>query len=546
MLKHLHVQNFALIPELSLDLDQGFLAITGETGSGKSILLGALNLILGERADYSVIRDQEKKTVVEAVFELDQRMSVFFESNDIDFDTETVIRREISAQGKSRAFINDTPVSLQVLKELTEQLIYIHSQHETLSIRKSDFQFNLLDTIGNSADQFMTYQAQYRKWKTKLSWLEKAENERNQFLKELEFNQFLFNEISELNLDVTDYAALDLELQSANNIDARKQVLEALVQGIGGEDATMDRIQAIKAFLDRNGKDDPLLDEMKSRLMGVIAELEELEKDAQRALERVDMNPERMQELTQALDKFNRLLLKHRLSNQHELMDLGSQLEQSISRTESLTDDIELARDEIKVMEKELMLQSKALFQARSSAAQLLKNQIEAQLAQLKMPDAKVGFDLVATTELNADGGMAIDLLFSANPGMPLKSIQKAGSGGELSRLMLVLQSILSEKKGLPTLVLDEIDTGVSGDVAQRIGRLLHQMGANIQLLVVTHLPQVAALAQAHFEVKKEQAITSINRLTAADSDFAIAKMLSGDNVTTPALNNAKALRVLN
>ncbi len=545
MLKSLHVQNFALIPHLSLDLDQGFLAITGETGSGKSILLGALNLILGERADYSVIRDQEKKTVVEAVFQLNNDLTEFFEENDIDFDLETVIRREITSQGKSRAFINDTPVSLQVLKSLTEQLIYIHSQHETLSIRKSDFQFNLLDTIGNSSDQFQEYHQLFKKWKSKLNWLENALNERNQFLKELEFNQFLLQEIAELNLEVTDYAAFELELKSAHHVDSRKQVLEALIQGIGSEDAIMDRIHSLKAYLDRNSKDDAFIDDLKSRLVSVVVELQELEKDAQRALDHVDMDPQRMQELTIALDKFNRLLVKHRLSNQNELAELATQLEESISRTESLSADIEKVQQEIDTLESQLTHLSQSLFKSRLSAAQLLKNQIEIQLDQLKMPEAKVGFELLETKELNADGGMTVDLLFSANPGMPLKSIQKAGSGGELSRLMLVLQSILSEKKGLPTLVLDEIDTGVSGDVAQRIGKLLHKMGSNIQLLVVTHLPQVAALSTSHYEVKKEQAITTIHRLNSEQSDVAIAKMLSGDALSDFAINNAKALRLL-
>lgn len=542
MIQSLSIRNFALIQEADLLFPAGFIAITGETGSGKSILLGALNLILGERADYSVIRDSNEKTIVEAHFKIDEQYKEWFEENELDYESVSVIRREITSQGKSRAFINDTPVSLVTLKELTEQLVYIHSQHQTLALKQVQFQLNVLDAVANSSDLASEV-------KLKVSELRKLESELstlNENLavqqREIEFARFQYNELSEHRLEEVDYVSFETELMSLSNVDQLKELYVAVSSGIGEDNGPLDRLRLLKALTEKHKATDTLADDFSNRLNAAIVELKELENDAQSAFERVEADPERLFQLTDSVDKYNKLLSKYGVANQEELLQIQQKLADQLDADANRDERISALEVAIVKLTKSIEEKSNKLFNQRQKAAKEVVVRIENSLKELKMPDAKILFDLQRKNELDSNGGMTVQCLFSANAGMELKSIEKAASGGELSRLMLAIQSELSNKKGLPTLILDEIDTGVSGDVASRVARFLSKIGQNIQCVVVTHLPQVAAKASHHLEVSKSNAQTAINPLNDQGRLEAIAKMMSGEVVSDAALANAKEL----
>lgn len=541
MLQSLSIQNFALIEEADIRFSEGFIAITGETGSGKSILLGALNLILGERADYSVIRNSEAKTIVEAVFQLDAAYKAWFEANELDYEPQTVIRREITSQGKSRAFVNDTPVGLTTLKELTEQLVYIHSQHQTLALKQPQFQFDVLDAAGNTsalAQETKNTVIALRKVQQELSALKEQSSAQQ---REIEFARFQWNELTEHRLDEIDYTALDKELRELSNTDQLKEVYAALHLGLTEDNGPLDRLRLLKTLLDRQKSVSTVAD-FYERLNASLIELQELSNDAQNALERLEIDPERIFELTQSVDRFNKLLSKYGMQTQEELLQeqqrLADQLAQDERKDERITE-LEQRENALKQQAQQL---SDELYQKRVAASTTVSKRILENLTDLKMSDARIAFELERKTTLDLNGGMDIACLFSANPGMELKSIEKAASGGELSRVMLAIQAELSAKKGLPTLILDEIDTGVSGEVAHKVGQFLSRIGNHLQCVVVTHLPQVAAKSSEHLEVRKSGAQTSIHTLSNEEKLVAIAKMMSGEAVTEAALENAKAL----
>lgn len=541
MLQSLSIRNFALIEQADLAFENGFVAITGETGSGKSILLGALNLILGERADYSVIRDAAEKTIVEANFVIDGNYKSWFDENELDYELHSVIRREITSQGKSRAFINDTPVSLNTLKELTEQLVYIHSQHQTLALKQMQFQFDVLDAVGDTTDlafEVKSKVAQLRKLELELKKLN--ENLSSQ-QREIEFARFQFNELEEHQLDSVNYTELENELNKLSNVDQLRELFQAIANGIGEDNGPLDRLRILKSLAEKHKNTDSTIADFVERINASLAELKELENDAQHALDKIEADPERIFILTDSVDKFNKLLSKYSVSTQEDLLriqqELGQLLELEENKDERILELSKLIEDQT----SELNSLSSTLFSKRQSAADTVKKRIEASLAELKMSDARIRFDL-QQKELDLNGGMTVTCLFSANPGMEMKSIEKAVSGGELSRLMLAIQAELSTKKGLPTLILDEIDTGVSGDVALRVARFLAQIGKNIQCIVVTHLPQVAAKATSHLEVSKHQSITKITALDSETRLAAIAKMMSGEVITDAAIANAREL----
>lgn len=544
MLQSLSIRNFALIEQADLSFQNGFVAITGETGSGKSILLGALNLILGERADYSVIRDAAEKTIVEANFEIDTNYKSWFEENELDYEVHSVIRREITSQGKSRAFINDTPVSLNTLKELTEQLVYIHSQHQTLALKQMQFQFDVLDAVGDTTDLALEV-------KTKVAGLRKLEAELKKLnenlssqQREIEFARFQFNELNEHQLDTINYTELESELNKLSNVDQLRELFQAISSGIGEDNGPLDRLRILKSLAEKHKNTDATIADFVERINSSLAELKELENDAQHALDKIEADPERIFILTESVDKFNKLLSKYSVSTQADLIQIQQDLAQLLEQEENKDERILELNKSIELQTTELTKLSATLFTKRQKAAETVKKRIESSLSELKMPDAKIRFDL-QQKELDLNGGMTVTCLFSANPGMEMKSIERAVSGGELSRLMLAIQAELSTKKGLPTLILDEIDTGVSGDVALRVARFLAQIGKNIQCIVVTHLPQVAAKATSHLEVSKHQSVTKITALDSETRLAAIAKMMSGEVITDAAIANAKELIAL-
>lgn len=546
MLKHLTVRNFALIEAATIDFENGYTAITGETGSGKSILLGALNLILGERADYSVIRNQNEKTIVEGRFMISPAMKEWFDQEDIDWEEETFIRREITAQGKSRAFINDTPVQLAQLKALTEQLVYIHSQHETLELKSAHFQFDLLDAFGDSLDLAKAVQQAFRS-------LKNLEKERDHILrsqaneaKELDYIRFQLEELEKLGLSQWTFSELEQELKRINQVDDLRVSFQLIDDVVRGEEGAVDRLNRVRSGIDRWKNTDAALNELAQRIQACLIELEDIAQEATNQLESLEVDPERLSIITDQVDRFNYALRKHQVQTQEDLMVLERSFLQKISQVEN-------ADERLAELEKELLLATNTynglaekLFQARQNSSEKLVPHLLQLLDELKLSESQVMFVIEKTETPDINGGMRVQLLFSANKGLEPKPIEKAASGGELSRFMLAIQATLSAKKSLPTLILDEIDTGVSGEVALRIGKMLQKMGAHLQVIAITHLAQVAAKAMHQLEVRKDhgaaQTRTEISHLDPQERVKAIAKLLSGDQITAVSLENAQSM----
>lgn len=545
MLQSLSIRNFALIESADLIFPDGFIAITGETGSGKSILLGALNLMLGERADYSVIRNPEEKTVVEASFRLSDTHKSWFEEQELDFDPTTIIRREISSTGKTRAFINDTPVQLTTLKELTEQLVYIHSQHQTLALKQMSFQFAVLDTVGETEELALQVKETVRDLRKKESELNILQNATAAAQREIDFARFQYEELIDHELDKISYEDLEQQLNALSNVDQLKELFQSISDGITEDNGPVDRLRILKSLSDKQKSTHKDVEELHERIAAALIELNDIAGDAQASLDKLESDPERIANLTEKVDRYNRLLSKHHVQHQEELLAIQHRFEEQLQLEDSKDERIQLLEQEIAALLVAAKQSSDKLFESRSKTAELVAKRVVEHLSELKMEDTRMVFSLERLPELDANGGMTVSCQFSANKALDLKPIDKAASGGELSRLMLAIQAELSSKKGLPTLILDEIDTGVSGDVALRVGRFLARLGNSMQLLAVTHLPQVAAKSVHHFEVKKDQSRTQIVPLKEEERIHAIAKIMSGETVTAAALDNARQLVAL-
>jgi len=547
MLSHLYIQNFALIDQVELDLSNGFTTLTGETGSGKSILLGALDLVLGERADFSAIGSNGEKAIVEATFNLENYNVVsFFEENDLDFFTPTIIRREISKQGRSRAFINDSPVQLNVLKSLTERLIHIHSQHNTLEIRNADFQMDLVDVIGGLEQLKQSYLKDYKLLLVSKKELKELKSQLSTIIQERDYSTFLLEELNELVLDKRDYNALEEELKRNENVDELKSTLDNIISAIESEEGASLTLRRLKSVLERSKGIDNRIDEMSTRIHSVLIELEDISAEASNYLDHVEVDPERLTELTLQLDAYNRLLRKHNFISQEQLIQLEVELSGKLNNTTILEEEIQAKEILLSTLEEKLRKQAIDLHQRRIKASTLISKDIVTHLAELKMPESQFIVDFQLKEELSLTGLSEVKFLFTSNKGIVPVSIEKAASGGELSRLMLVLQKLISVKKQLPTIIFDEIDTGVSGEVAQKIGALLARMGANSQLIAITHLPQVAGKATSHLKVSKKDIAgktqTSVEKLSDTERVEEIARLMSGETITEAALLNARNL----
>jgi DNA repair protein RecN (Recombination protein N) len=547
MLTKLQIQNFALIEHLNLHFDSGYTTITGETGSGKSILLNALNLILGERADYNVIGNASDKSIVEAEFNIaNYELSDFFEENDIDYYAETIIRREISKQGRSRSFINDIPVSLNVLKALTERLIRINSQHHTLDLRLPRFQLDLVDIMAGVKKERANFEKEYLVFKKLKNTIETIERKLNEKIQIADYNSFQLKEIQELSLDQIVYADLEQELKVLEHSEALKISLFNLSDGVLGEGHILNALKQIQLSLEKHKGIDLKVDDFASRLKGVLIELDDLAKESSTYQEELEMDPQKMQILVEKVDEFNRVLRKHHVVNQEQLKDIQTNLSGSEKDLDKLRADLIEKQRELDVIEKELWKQCDSFHLLRTNTLPSLKKEVESMLKELKIPDAKIDFLVEKNTIFNETGATTIELLFAANAGTSPMSVDKVASGGELARLMLTLQSLISSKIQLPTILFDEIDTGVSGEVAQKVGALLKKMGANMQLFAITHLPQVAGKAMHHLQVSKmkegTQTKTIVTALAENERVEEIARLMSGESINEGALINAKAL----
>jgi DNA repair protein RecN (Recombination protein N) len=546
MLSVLRISNFALIDYLELNLSKGFSAITGETGSGKSILLNALHLILGERADFSVIGPENSKCFVEAEFQITEAFTNFFESNDLDFSSQVVVRREINTHGKSRAFINDTPVSLSILKDFSSRLIIIHSQYNTLDLREKEFQLDVLDCLAELESIRKEYQEKFHAWKTHKQELEKLKTEFQNQAKLLDYNQFQLNELVELNLNQVDYTKLEEELNEIENSEELKSTFHAISDCLVSESGVYSRISALKTTLDRVRITSVKLTELKKRVQTLLPEVKDISEEAEQFLEGLSFNPERQLELTNLMDQFNRIITKHQKRTQEELLLFQIDLEKMVNLSGDLEEQIEKLEITVQKAFDDATILAGVLHSKRVSAVNSISMSVQRILEELNLRDTLLLFQLKDSGQLNTFGTTEIDLLFSANKGIAPIAIEKAASGGELSRVMLALQKLISEKRQLPTMIFDEIDTGVSGEVAHKMASLLGSMSNKTQLLAITHLPQVAAKANQQAKVTKiqlgERVISQVKWLNESEKIQEIARLMSGEKITDAAIENAKNL----
>lgn len=547
MLSRITIQNFALIQQLDITLDKGLQVITGETGAGKSIILGALRLILGERADAKSISDPEHKSVVEAVFQLKENERFFFEENDLDFENETIIRREILPSGKSRAFINDVPVTLDILKSLAERLIDIHSQFETSNLFSEEYQFRIIDGLSDNQQIIEVYQSEfsrYQKLKRQLQDLENQLLERN---KESDYQQFLLSELEELDLDNLDFQDLKNQVSVGENAEG---ILENLGQISGRflqeEMGILDGLNDIKNKLQKIADASPQLEEISNRLEESYLELRDISDTIENELEKIEINPEVLAQLTARLNKINSLFLKHQVTEIEQLIEIQNQLTEQQENSENLEKNIAETQKSLQKSEDELQKLAKNLSENRKNAVPVFVQKAEELFGKLGLEKAKIQIELTPNEQFNKFGNEQIQVLFQANSGFPLKPIQSAISGGERSRVMLSIKKIMAENTALPTLILDEIDSGVSGKTADEIGKVMQEMARDMQLIVITHHAQVASKGDNHYKVMKQdiegRTQSTIIPLNEEQRLREIAQILSGSEITEAALQQAKEL----
>ena len=545
MLKLLRIDNFVLIDRVELLLDKGYTVITGETGSGKSILLNAINLLLGERADFSVIGKKSNKSFVEASFEMEERFIDFFESNDLDQNAEIIVRREIVKDGKSRAFINDTPVQLAVLKELTSQLLSVNSQFNTYDLRSNQYQMELFDDMANTSVLRKQYTKKFLTWKSSNLLLSKLEEKRSELLKQNDYNQFLLEELAQLDLLNTDYSAFESVLNRIENLDFIREIA-IQISNFSEENGPYAILNAVLSKVDKVAAADEKMKQFQEQLKAILIELKEVMNEADNLANDVEIDPDEQQKILHKVDEYNRQLSKHRFSQQSQLVELWNELSHNAHDIKLLDEEINVLMTENNILFASLQLNAKELHEKRIAASTTLEELLQKILMELKLMETKLTFELLVSDTLKENGNSELKILFSANKGMAMVPIEKAASGGEMSRVMLALQKIISEKRKLPTILFDEIDTGVSGEVAEKIGILLRNMGENLQLIAISHLPQVSAKANHHFKVEKDTddngAQTHVKRLKNDEIATEIARLMSGETITAEAILTAKNL----
>lgn len=548
MLKHLSIQNYALIDKLEVDFSDGLTIITGETGAGKSILLGALGLIAGSRADTQSLQDKTKKCIVEASFNIKEyALKDFFWANELDYEVTTNIRREITPEGKSRAFINDTPVTLTQLKGLAERLIDIHSQHQTLTLNGSEFQLSVVDAYANHADSLAEYSISFKQFKA----LEKALNElltkESQAKKDLDYFQFQFNELEEAGLKPDEQAGIEQELEALNNAEDIKSNLSKAATGLnGGEQNLLASLNEIKSLLASQAKFKPEINELSTRLNSSYIELKDISNELESIEQDIVYDPKRIEKLTTQLDAIYRLQQKHQVKSVEELIAIKDDLSNKLLEFSSLETEIEKTKKELTTVQRSLTALAKKIAANRKKEIPKIEKEIASLLSALSMPNAQLKIEHIETEILTANGADKVNFLFSANKGSDFKELNKVASGGELSRLMLSIKSLIAQLAALPTIIFDEIDTGVSGDVADKVGSIMNLMAKAMQVITITHLPQIASKGESHLfvykEDKNEKTYSNIKKLTVNERVQEIAKMLSAGTPTAAAISNAKEL----
>ncbi len=548
MLKQLHISNYALIDELSVSFESGFNVITGETGAGKSILLGALGFALGDRADTNVLFDKDKKCVVEAEFELDdENLKPLFEANDLDFESECLFRRELNPQKKSRAFINDTPVALQTMKEMGSQLVDIHSQHDSLLLTDADFQLRLLDDIAQNGDVLAEYQTEYVNYNALKRKLFELKETATKNTAENDYLRFQLDELDKAQLKEDEYTDIEQTLGVMENSEEIKTLL-VTANGLldDSENAILGQLNELSSTLSRLQHLLPDTESLYERIDNLKVELKDIAYDLHRKEDDTQFDEEQLQSLQERFDLLSRLMMKHRVNDFDELITLRDGLKEKVNAFENIDEAISKAEKELKESEKQLSSHAKVLHDKRCQAATAFGEKVTALVRQLAMPFAQFQVNVESQTHFGSKGCDEIRFLFSANKGIAPDDLRRVASGGELSRLMLSIKSAVSSYNYIPTLIFDEIDTGVSGEVAAKIGSIMRQMGLSLQLISITHLPQVASQAEHHYFIYKDnegsRTQSHIRVLQREERITEIAKMLSNDQVTPEALRAAEVL----
>ena len=548
MLKSLSIKNYALIDDLSVDFNNGLSIITGETGAGKSILVGGLSLILGKRADISVVKDVSKKCIIEAVFDVgNYNLKNIFGENEIDYETETIIRREILTSGKSRAFINDSPVNLNQLSVVSSHIIDIHSQHQTLELTENNFQFEVIDSISNNLDIIEDYKKTLVLFNQKQKELDQLIANKDELIKTLDYNLFLANEIKSSNILSENLDSLEENQRNLANFNAIKEELVYSQQLISDDKyGLVSTMNNLKNSLKRLSESSDSFNDVYERFSSVFIELDDIASEIENSSENLEENPEKLEEINSKLSSIHNLFRKHSVSSISELDEIYSNLNDSISTSENIDQKIEQTTSKCEQLRSQLDDKANLIHNNRKDSIPNFISMIEEIIHDLGMNNAKFKIDITKQDTFYLNGKDDIEFLFTANKGSSFKLLKKSASGGELSRIMLAIKSILANYRQLPTLMFDEIDTGVSGEISLKIAAIMKQMSRKMQIFTITHLPQIAAKGESHYKVLKTQenhkTITNMVKLTSEERIVEIATMLEGDKISASAVAHAKQL----
>lgn len=548
MLHHLSIQNYALIRHLELDFSSGLTVVTGETGAGKSILLGAMNLILGKRADARILLNKSAKCIVEGSFNISgYKLESFFERYDLDFEKISVIRREINSHGKSRAFINDTPVTLNILQELGEQLVDIHSQHQNLSLADSDFQISILDSYAGIVEDVQQYRKLYKQVQVLIREKENLEENEKKSKAEKDYFSFLFEELKQAELKDSEQEGLEKELSVLEHAEEIRTALFNTREGLDSErGGVIDDLSSLNSVMDKIKSFNPQLEEISNRFDGLRIELQDLLQEVERFEEKINIDPERTDEITDRLNTIYSLQQKHRVNTVEALLETQDKLKQQLLGIENIEDEIKEVNKALTKEELKLKKAAKLISEKRKLVIPQFTKEVCLSVQQLGMPNGAFEVELFSSETNGKDGCDKIRFLFNANRGEVLSELSRVASGGEKSRLMLAMKSMTGKKALLPTIVFDEIDTGVSGAVADRVGAILLSLSEAMQVITITHLPQIAGKGDHHFQVFKSvsEHITSthVKKLNPDERIVEIAKLISGQEVTQTSMDSARQL----
>ncbi len=548
MLKNLSIKNYLLIDDLSVSFNNGFTVITGETGAGKSILVGGISLILGKRADLSVNRDKSKKCIIEGVFDIGSfNLKSIFDENELDYDTDTILRREISSSGKSRAFINDSPVNLSQLSHIGSKIIDIHSQHQNIEVLNSEFQFELLDLISNNKDNILKYKNLYEDFRVKSKALNELIDKKQNLIQTIDYNKFILDEIDNANILDEDLDELENMQNSLSNFEETSRELNQSSQIISDDEVGLiTLLLKLKNSIDKVSNNSQKFNLISQRISSIKIDLEDISSEIDNFLDSLEQNPEKLNKIINKIDIINNLFRKHSLNSIKDLSIFRDNLALKVNTTENIDNEIQLHQTVCEDLNLKLNNIAIQIHEKRKSVINDLTNEIEVVLHELGMVNSKFKITLFKTENFYSNGMDTIDFEFLANKGYEFKKIKDAASGGEMSRIMLSIKSIMAKYKKLPSIIFDEIDTGVSGEISKKMGTIMKELGSRIQTFSITHLPQIAAMGESHFLIYKNDidgyTKTMISRLNDSERIVEIAKMLEGNNASESAYTHAKQL----